>query len=253
MKNILCLLTGLIIGIILGIFIIQILNIPINTSKTHSVLEVVYYLTSPIGVLFTVVAVVVAIWGNDIRAWFNKEKCEVEIENGGFVEDVRGIEDDENMSARQYNCNLIIKNTGPKEIECCAVFITKIIYKADDNSKGKNIGFTNRMPLYWFNPNVKTINILKDEQRNIPVLRVYPDSHNQTPDQQNTQVTPRQLSVMGFSIDGKYNKKGTWEISYLICNSHESLKTFKLVIQWNGDWRRREKEMNECLTVHMVK
>lgn len=252
MRKVLFLIVGLIIGIILGLFIFQLINIPIDTSKTHSVLEAVYYITAPIGVIFTAFAVMVAIWGNDIRSFLNKEKCDVEIENGGFVEDVRGIEDDENMSARQYNCNLIIKNSGPKEIESCTVFITKIIYKEEEKSKGKSIGFSNRMPLYWFDPNVKTTNIIKGESRAIPVLRVYPDSNNQTPDQQNTHVTPRRLSVMGFNIENKYSKKGIWEISYMVCNAHESLKEFKLKAQWNGEWHRREKEMNECLTVHMA-
>lgn len=252
MKNLLFTVVGFLIGVILGLFMLQLLNISIDASKTHSVLEIVYYVTAPLGVLFTASAVVVALWGNDIRAFLNKEKCEVEIENGGFVEDVRGIEDDENMSSRQYNCNLIIKNSGPKEIESCTVFITKIIYREEENSKGKSIGFSNRMPLYWFDPNVKTTNIIKGEGRAIPVLRVYPDSKNQTPDQQNTHVIPRRFSVMGFNIENKYSKKGIWEISYMVCNAHESLKEFKLIAQWNGEWHRREKEMNECLNVHMA-
>ena len=252
MKNFIFLLVGLIIGTIFGLFLFQLLNISLDIKKTHSVLEAVYYVTSPIGVLFTACAVVVAIWGNDIRSFFNKEKCEVEIENGGFVEDVRGIDDDENMSARQYNCNLIVKNSGSKEIENCTIFITKIIYKEEEKSKGKSIGLANRIPLYWFDPNIKTINILKGEPRIIPILRVYPDSNNQTPDQQNNHAIPRRLSIMGFNIEGKYSKKGIWEISYIVCNAHESLKDFKLIAQWNGEWHRREKEMNECLTVHMV-
>lgn len=243
---------GIVIGILLGLFIFQLLNIPIDATKTHSVLETIYYITAPLGVLFTAIAIVVAIWGNDIRGYFNKEKCDVEIENGGFVEDVRGIEDDEKMSSRQYNCNLIIKNSGPKEIESCTVFITKIVYKEEEKSKGNSIGLSNRMPLYWFEPNNKSINIIKDESRIIPVLRIYPDSNAQTPDQQNSRLTPRRISIMGFNIENKYSKKGIWEISYLICNAHESLKDFKLVVQWNGEWHRREKEMNECLTVHIL-
>lgn len=251
MKNFIFLLVGIVLGTLLGLFIVQLLNIPIDINKTHSVLETVYYITAPVGVLFTAFAVVVAIWGNDIRGFFNKEKCEVEIENGGFVEDVRGIEDDEHMSARQYNCNVIVKNTGPKEIESCTVFITSIIYKEEEKSKGKSIGLSNRIPLYWFEPNNKSINIIKDEHRIIPVMRVYPDSNTQTPDQQNMKRTPRRFSIMGFNIEGKYSKKGIWEISYLICNAHEALKEFKLVAQWNGEWHRREKEMNDCLTVHI--
>lgn len=252
MKNLLFVVVGLIIGVLLGLFMFQLLNLSIDTSKTHSVLECVYYVTAPLGVLFTASAVVVALWGNDIRAFLNKEKCDVEIEKGGFVEDVRGIEEDEDMGSRQYNCNLIIKNSGPKEIESCTVFITKIIYKNDERSKGKNIGLSNRMPLYWFDPNVKTANIIKGESKTVPVLRVYPDSNNQTPDQQNSHVIPRRFSVMGFNIESKFSKKGIWEISYMVCNAHESLKEFKLIAQWNGEWHRREKEMNECLTVHMA-
>ena len=252
MKKLIYLLVGFVLGILLGLYISQLLNIPIDTTKQHSVMEVVYYITAPLGVLFTASAVVVAIWGNDIRAWFNKEKCEVEIENGGFVEDVRGIEDDEQMGARMYNCNLIIKNTGPKEIESCTVFITKILYKEEERSKGKSIGLNNRMPLYWFDPNIKTLNIFKGERRTIPVLRVYPDSNIQTPDSQNTKVTPRRFSIMGFNIDPKYSKKGIWEISYMVCNSHEPLKEFKIIAQWDGEWHRREKEMNDCLTVHIL-
>lgn len=252
MKNLIYLLVGLIFGLLLGLFVFQLLNVSIDTTKTHSVLEAVYYITAPFGVLFTAIAIVVAIWGNDIRGYFNKEKCDVEIENGGFVEDVRGIEDDEQMGARMYNCNLIIKNTGPKEIESCTVFITKILYKEEDKSKGKSIGLNNRMPLYWFDPNIKSLNIFKGERRTIPVMRVYPDSNIQTPDSQNTKVIARRFSIMGFNIDGKFSKKGIWEISYMVCNSHEPLKEFKLIAQWNGEWHRREKEMNDCLTVHIL-
>lgn len=242
---------GLIIGSFIGFTLLNLLNIPINENKEYGILEAIYYIVSPIATLITFLAVIVAIFGNEIKMWIFREKCKVYIERDGFVEDIAGRENEENIEARQYECNLCIENIGSREIENCSLYLKSVTYKQNKESKAKKLKILNKKLLYWSKPDEVKTTLLTRETKKMPILRIHPAMTSQTPDDQKSSSKPPNISIMGYSLEEKFNRNGIWEIYYTISTPHKVLKEFVLSVSWTGIWKKRETEMSQEVTVEL--
>ena len=245
------LLIGLILGLVLGLFILQLLNLQVTYNQTYGVLEVVYYLVTPIGVLATISAVIVALFGEEMKRLIHREKCSVFLENDNFVEDIYGQDGTTTIESRRYDCSIVIKNIGGKEIEDCSVCLISCKHKEVTSDKWKDLKIKNRIPLYWAIPSRKKETLLVGESKSLLLARINPDGDQSTPDDYSSFPSERRLSIMGFSPDKKYRHKGSWEMIYSINTLHNELLKFKLLVSWTGEWRQREKEMNDETTLKL--
>lgn len=252
-KGLIFLLIGLLLGITLGLLCIDILHIPIDVSKKYGVLETVYYISSPIGTFITFLAVLVAVFGNEFKMWLFREKCDVYIDKDTFAEVVSGSDNIESIEARQYDCNLCIENIGGREIEECGLFLKSVVYRIDNSSKPKNLRVLNQKALYWNRPDITRTNILTNEKKIVPILRIHPSVTTQTPDNLQSSIIPVHISIMGYSLDEKYNRKGIWEIAYCISTPHKVIKEFTVRVSWSGAWKQRQTEMTDEVTVELIK
>lgn len=251
MKKYILLAVGIIIGLLVGLFYNQILGIKIEGGKTYGALEAVYYISSSLLTIFTFLAIIVAIWGNDIRNFFNREKCTVEIEDDSFHEDINGQEDANNITAKRYYGNLLIKNTGNREIEDCQVRITRITYRNGKNEKENKLSLQNDVALWVNSQRDVTVTILPGDSKLINIINVFPDSTSQTPDNANQKMKPRRLETRGYPLKDKYSKRGVWSINYKICTPHKTLKNILVTVTWDGVWHNRETEMNNALNINL--
>ena len=105
---------GCIIGFVMGLLALSLFNIKPNNEASYGVLEIVYYLVTPIGVLATFCAVAVALWGNEFKNYLFREKSVSSVTNN-FVEVIKD-ENDPNPEASRYECNLSVKNCSAHEI-----------------------------------------------------------------------------------------------------------------------------------------
>lgn len=246
------LLIGVIIGFLFGIFALGIFNITPNTEKAYGVLEIIYYLGAPIGIFATLLAVLVALFGNEFKNYLFQEKCISSISNH-FTE-VLQDEDDDNPEAIRYECYLDVKNDCGREIANCTVYLLGVEHFDTHNSTPKKIPLQNRMPIYWKYPDLKTKNITQGETARITLFKITPDIKQSKPDNTDAIINPRQLSIIGLSkVKDKYLKSGNWKISYCICNEHRELERFEIQLYWSGVWKSREKEMNNEATINFVK
>lgn len=67
-KIIISLIIGIIIGFVVGIIVLDCFHVPI-VDKNYGVLEAVYYISTPLATIITFLAVIVALFGNEIRMW----------------------------------------------------------------------------------------------------------------------------------------------------------------------------------------
>lgn len=245
------LIIGAIIGFLLGIFALGIFNITTDIGKTYGVLEIIYYLGAPIGILATLLAVVVALFGNEFKNFIFREKS-TSATSDHFTEVLRN-EDDDNPEAIRYECNLEVKNDCGREISECAIYLIDVEYSDIGSTTSKKFHLQNRQPIYWNGPDVKVKNITQGETATITLLRIYPDVSQSKPDNTNIVNIPRKLSIVGYRINDKYLKKGQWKLTYCVCNNHRELERFEIHIQWSGIWKSREKEMNNEATINFVK
>lgn len=251
-KLIISLLVGLIIGFVAGIIVLDCCHVPI-VEKTYGILEAVYYISTPLATLITFLAVIVAIFGNEIKMWLLSEKCDVDIDRNMFVEDIIGREHLTYIEARKYDCNLRVDNVGGNEIEGLGLFIKSVTYKENNDSRSRNLRVLNQKALYWNKPEDLRTNLLPKDKKFIPILRIHPDITNQTPDDKLSSIKPLHISIMGYSLDDKFNKKGIWEIEYTLSTTRKQLMEFSVVVSWTGVWKPRETEMSNEVTVELKK
>lgn len=251
-KLIISLLIGLVIGFVAGITVLDFCHVPI-ANKTYGVLEAVYYISTPLATLITFLAVIVAIFGNEIKMWLFSERCDVDIDRNMFVEDITGREHLTYIEAQKYDCNLRVDNVGGNEIEGLGLFIKGVTYRENKDSKSKPLRVLNQKALYWNKPGDLRTNLLPKDKKFIPILRIHPDVTNQTPDDKQSSIKPHHISIMGYSLDDKFNKKGIWEIEYTLSTTRKLLREFSVVVSWTGIWKPRETEMSDEVTVELKK
>ncbi len=243
------LIIGCIIGVLLGLFTLDILNISPNREAKYGILEIVYYLVAPIGVLATLLAVIVALFGNEFKNYLFREKSFSTVSS--FTEILKD-EDDANPQASRYECNLMVKNNCGREITDCCISLVEIAYGESDTSKMKKIALQNRIPIFWKFPDVEKRSLTPDETATITLLKITPDISQSKSDSSESTSIPRQLSIIGYkNLNPKYTKKGCWKLTYCVSNSHRELERFDIIVRWSGEWKNREKEMDNEASIEM--
>lgn len=246
------LIIGCVIGVLFGLFALDIFNITPNREAKYGILEIVYYLVAPIGVLATFMAVVVALWGNEFKNYLFRERSESTVSN--TFKEVLKDEDDTNPEASRFECYLNVKNNCGREISDCCVSLLEVLYSENNSSKFKRVSPQNRIPIYWKLPGVDKKTLTPDEIAIITLLKITPDISQSRPDSSESTILPRHLSIIGCkNINPKYTKKGIWKLTYSVSNTHRELERFVITVNWNGEWKSREMEMNDQASIEFEK
>ena len=240
-KIIISLSIGIIIGIILmcSCYTYMASNGNINFDKSYGLLELIYYISQPLGVLGTFIAIIVAIFGTEIKNLFFSPKCKAYIIGEGFEEDLGQTASTSSPSAQMYKCTLVLKNTGRKELTDLALVVKEVSF-VNEKGKSKKISRSENT-IFWLNPEIKKINLRETEQRDIIIARVWPEASEGTPD--NSKKSPLRFSITGINLEQKYNQKGKWIVKYSLQTPHKIIKTFEIRLSWSGKWCSRINEM----------
>lgn len=241
-KIIVTLILGIIIGFVLASILIDFLsNEFVDHYKTYGILEIVYYISQPIGVLATFLAVFVAIFNGEIRNIFFNKSCKVTIERDGFVENLGNTEYTIDPVAQSYDCTAVFHNNGSRELTNVQLQIKEIEYLKLNGKKAHKLHVIENQYLYWWINSNKKINISVKDTKKLCLARINPESSSETPDGQ--KKSPLCISIMGHNLNNSHNQSGSWSIKYALYSDSSILKTFTLVISWSGEWRNRLTEM----------
>lgn len=215
--------------------------------KEYGIPELVYYSTQVIAVFSTTAAVIVALFGREIRASIFKDKIAISLVNGGIKEYLGDTANTPSPIAQNYDCSLLISNDCSKEIEDLQIFLQEVKYKPDINSKSKNIiGFENKA-LYWRSPEMLSTFLAVDDSKRMPLFKIYPQASCQTPD--SSKASELKMRLIGYQMPPKYHSKGIWQTRYQIRTKRKILKTFEMTVQWTGEWFDRYTEMADVVSV----
>lgn len=239
---------GIVIGVVLGMLACTIFSSGINYQKSYGKWEVLYYFSSPLNVISTLAVSIIALFNNEIRAYFLSPKCNVEIVGGGFTENILSTANNEIIKAESYDCNLRIENVGSIVITDCELVVYKIKYSNDSGKKPKekNLDTT----LYWKNPKIKRVTLLHDDERIMPLIRILPGETYQDPSGESPREYKELIKFTGFDFH-KNITKGTWEIEYRLQSKKTLLKKIILTVNWTGKWHNRLTEMRKELRVNL--
>ena len=245
-KVLVSLIIGFIVGLLFcGLYCIYVTSYGcIDYSKKYGMPEMIYYMLQPLSVLGTFLALLVAIFGTEIKNMFFSPKCKVYIAGDGFYEDLGSTASTSSPMAQMYKCSLVLKNTGSKELTDLSL-VVKEVHFITENGKIKKISrFENT--LFWLKPEIKKINLRQTEQRELIIARVLPEASEGTPD--NSSKSPLRFSITGITLDSKYNQKGKWIVRYSLQTPHKIIKSFNISLSWTGKWCSRINEMTNEVT-----
>ena len=241
-KNLITFLIGVILGIIicLVVFVITTDNY-YDAQKTYGLLEIIYYISQPIGIFVTFLAVIVAIFNNEIRNIIYYKSCKVTLEKDGFIENLGKTEDSNNPVAQSYDCIVNFHNNGSRELTNVQLQIKSIDHLKLHSKKYHSLHVVQNQILYWWTSDKKKIDIPVKDTKKLCLARINPASSSETPD--GNKKSPLCISIMGHNLTDSYNKEGSWKITYALYSDNILLKSFILTIFWNGGWRNRLTEM----------
>lgn len=242
-------LIGIVVGLILGVAISASVYIVVDwenwadCSKRYGSPELIYSFQS-LGVVATFSAVVVAIFGNEIKNIILSGKCVVIPIYEGFLENLGETEGTENPQSQVYECPIKITNTGSRELMDCELKLLSLEYK-DDSSKSQfnKVKLGNPRTIYWSNYNDKRFNLREGDSLTKILARIYPNNESATPD--GTEKSRMRFSITGGSDKiANRDKKGSWRAIYAIQTPQKTIAKFEMVYSWNGQWFSRMSEMN---------
>ncbi len=219
-------------------------NSNLDFDKEYGMADLVYFTTSILGSFATLLAVAVALFGKEIRAFIFSEHCKLSLQADGFSENKGRTQDDPCPVVQSYDCTLQIKNDGSKEISNIQIILKEVYYKSDNKSKYKLIRRLNKS-LYWNAPGKTEMQLLLRDVKTIPLFIIYPEDSCQTPDRSTYSFL--RMRIIGCKLEEKYSQKGEWKTVYQLQSNEKILEKFECTVSWNGTWCSRLTEMEDCV------
>lgn len=239
-----------VMGLLFITFLIFIIwyKVPIAKMK-YGVPELVYYSSQVLGVFITASAVVVALFGRELRSLFFKEKIEVVLTDSGICENLGDTIDSPNPQAQSYDCYVGFRNVGSKKIENLQLILKKVMYKENTDKKFKEQYNSVNKIIYWSNPGNLNTNLVEGEEKKILLYRIHSEDICQTPDKSESSFSG--ISIIGYSLKNEKRKKGIWQTTYQLMAEDKILRSFEITVQWDGVWCSRISEMQDKVNVQL--
>lgn len=240
--------------ILIIVVVVVILAIPIffvwdtaiiDVQKEYGKADIIFYTVQIIGALFTTFAVIVALFGKEIRSFIFWEHCELTLFNNGFVENLGATQNDVSPIVQSYDCFLKLHNNGAREISDVQILLKEVYWKDCNSTKFKRIASLDKK-LYWSIPENTKAQLLVGDSKKIPLFKIYPEDSCQTPDRSSS--SSLRIRIIGCRLEEKYSKKGTWKTKYQLQSAEKVLKSFECIVDWNGVWCNRLTEMSDAIS-----
>lgn len=219
-----------------------------DSSKTYGLWEILYYVAAIITACGTLGAVFVALFKERIVRLITSPSLSLEMKDENcFCEDVDS--EQQNPISSQYQGVLNITNNGNAVATACEVYIQKIQYAKSREKRFRDITDTeSKRRLMWEAPKV---DIPVTIPKQIWLFKIdKPNSYGTPSSSSNVQNVSSHLQLNGMKLKDSMSEKGIWEITYYISNNETGHNSFKLTIEWNGEWKTRKTEMVDVLKVN---
>lgn len=195
--------------------------------------------------LITVLAMIVALFKEDIRGLFVRPKLNLSKENN--LKENTHQAGKNNIEAINYYYKILVHNVGnipAKEVE---IYLNHLKYKKNDSQIFKEIE-VDGIPLLWQNSESKQIMIPRNSKKSLTLFDILPPSEVSTPDQVPSNMSNQPKFKIGkneYCVDGEISE---WIMSFSIYSDNAKPISIQLSIQWNGKWESRLTEMNEIFS-----
>lgn len=251
-KKYILLIIPLIVGYLVGIFFpIEILK-P-NFTDTDIINKTQYYkiLISIISTFITFCAVIVALFKDDLRAYWKRPKIEFIKPSQFTIEEFNNNSDSSSntLIATKYISRIEIKNNGNIPAINTEIFLEKLDFKEKNATILQPIECYGK-PLVWNGTESTSMILPVGSKKLIDIITIVAPEKTSKPDSQ-TIKTPSKI-IIGDIVNKKEHSKGTWYATYgLYAQNHKTI-SFKIEMEWNGVWKTRLTEFSSQYQIKKV-
>ena len=191
----------------------------------------------------TCLAVVVALFNNEIRSFFKKVSFNICLDNNEIIEDVEDIKG--TKKAKRYHNSIQFYNNGNINAENCELYVESVIFIEKDSTPSPLK--VEKKPINW-NLESSKVYIPYQGKKVLQAFEIIAPKKQSTPDGK-VDTIPAKIEILGLKeIEPT---AGKWDIINCLYSTNSKPNKFKYVIDWNGKWEERQTEMKNYLKVNL--
>jgi hypothetical protein len=249
------------IGIIIGIIAYLLGNwIPISylkpnvTPTTLNSSEFLSIFIRSISALVTFLAVIVALFKEDIRKLWEFSQLKVSIPSNSIVEKLISqsssaqSNEDMHLEANSYQSRIEINNSGTISAIATELYLEKLEYINDGYANTQYIE-TSGSPLNWNGTDKYNIIIPPGGKKLVDIVELIAPEKQSLPDGEKT-IIPSKL-IIGNVVNPKEYMKGKWTGTFGLYSQNAKPLRFQVVVEWSGRWEKRLTEMVNFLKIEI--
>lgn len=212
-----------------------------NDFPQFGVLQLSIMLVSSI---ITFLAIVVSLEKESILNIIHPVKLEPSLKDNGLTEDADTEQTD--VKATSYTGNLLITNNSSVPAMNVILEIIGLEYKTGETYHPCSL---NKNCIVKLTGDDTTMDILAKRSLYVPLFIISAPNAQSVPD--DTMQQNPQLIIKGLE-EVRQPSHNNWKITYRLTHKHGASE-IAVVINWDGSWKNRKSEMQDCCTVKLLK
>lgn len=188
---ILCLIIGYFIGVHLSYDFIPVVKNEVPMSKADYYQLIIGFFEA----IGTCAAVIVALFLNEIRAWFKKVTFEIKLDNDDAVEeivDIKGVK-----KAIKYHNHIQFHNKGNINAQNCELFLENAQFFLENNSRCSTSLSLGSEPISWNNTNT-SVYIPSQGKKVLHIFEMTAPQKQTNPDGKIDNIKPAEYVFLGL-------------------------------------------------------
>lgn len=243
------LIIALIMGYILGQYVPIGLFKPEYKEEIIGKAEYTRLVISVISATITFLAVVVALFKDDIREYWKRPIIQFCMPDVVTVE-VFGSSESESQGdtliATGYISRIEVKNTGNLPALNAEIYLDKLSFIPKDSEIVQSIE-SSSSALEWNGADSMTIIIPPGGKKILDIVQILPPEKISTPD---SAKSSKPSSIFIGNIENlKEHTKGKWEATFSLYAQNHKPTSFTIVVEWNGIWKTRLTEFSNYYAI----
>ncbi len=239
--------------IIFGYILGQLLPIdclkPNLVNKDISLNDLYSRIIAIFGTTVTFLAVVVALFKEDIRKIWDKADLLICFRDDNVLHEILDNEtSSSNYKAKKYESILLIKNQGTLAAKSCEIYLERLQFKSATFPNLQDIKLTGQ-PLYWHNNSNTSILIPATGKATVSILEIISPESQSVPTEQAGSSTPLPKLKISDSESPSEFVNGTWIAQFIVYSENARPIEHLVTISWNSKWEHRLSEMSKSVRI----
>jgi len=243
----------LILTLALGYELGQLLPIeylrPTIVDKNLSINDLYTRVISVIGTLITSLAVVVALFKEDIRKRWEYAKPTIDFKSEkGLAEVLDQVQS--NIKAKKYESIICVTNVGNLATKNCEIYLEKLTFKNVNYATAQEIPTTGQ-PIEW-NGKTETKTLIPSKAKgHLTVVEIISPQQQSVPSGSiHTDTKPR-LKIGNIECPQEFIN-GIFHAKFVLYSENTKPCEYNISVNWNGKWEERLTEMSNCVSINKV-